>query len=142
MSFQCIFKLHKRTSFLQKVNLTTSPFSAELKIHMKLCVTEPDFLVNFFPKKMVKTRIFWIYRKIWSLIYVNLFYSESFYYLLYSYTNIIFQENLVPKILAKMLSANQVAEFLISYISRTKWWNSLMFCMLVQIYRDQKWIEK
>ena len=39
-------------------------------------------------------------------------YKESLYYLLYSCTNPIFVENLVPEIYAKMLLANEIAEFL------------------------------
>ena len=36
----------------------------------------------------------------------------------------------------------RLQDFLINYISRTKWWKSLIFCMLIQIYRKKKLIEK
>ena len=38
-------------------------------------------------------------------------YNDSLYYLLYSCTDPIFGRNVVPEILAKMLSANQIARF-------------------------------
>ena len=44
--------------------------------------------------------------------FLNLVYKESLYYLLYSCTNPIFGESLVPEIYAKMLLANQIAEVL------------------------------
>ena len=42
----------------------------------------------------------------------NLFHNKSLYYLLCSCTNSIFAKNLVPKIYAEILSANQIARFL------------------------------
>ena len=39
-------------------------------------------------------------------------YNKNLYYLLCSCTNPVFRKNLVPKIEAKMLSANQIAGFL------------------------------
>ena len=43
---------------------------------------------------------------------VNLVCKESLYYLLYSCTNLVRGENLVPEIWAKILSSNQIARFL------------------------------
>ena len=51
----------------------------------------------FCPKnKMSKARVFWILRKIWSLIF-TVFYIENFY-LLYSCTNPLFGKSLTPEI--------------------------------------------
>ena len=50
--------------------------------------------------------------KLSNQLFLNLVYKESLYYLLYSCTNPIFVENLVPEIYAKMLLANEIAEFL------------------------------
>ena len=50
--------------------------------------------------------------KIWSLIFTEFVYNEDLCYLLCSCTNPIFWKDLVPEILAKMLSASQIAGFL------------------------------
>ena len=43
---------------------------------------------------------------------MNLYYNENFYYLLCSCTNPIFGKDLVPEMLAKILSASQITGFL------------------------------
>ena len=45
------------------------------------------------------------------LFLLNLFYNEKLYYLLCSYTNLIFRKIFVPEIWVKMFSANKIAEF-------------------------------
>ena len=42
---------------------------------------------------------------------MNFFYNENLYHLLHSFKNRIFGKNIVPEIQAKMLSANQIAEY-------------------------------
>ena len=74
--------------------------------------------------------------------FLNLVQKESLYYLLYSCTNLILGKNLVPEIWAKMLSTNQIAVFFYWLLSRIKWWKSPIFCMLMQIHRNYKLIEK
>ena len=44
-----------------------------------------------------------------------------------------FWKNFVPEICAKMFSANQIAGFFIQPYLQTNQWNSLIFCMLIQI---------
>ena len=75
------------------------------------CVTESDFLKKIiFSKneemcqKWAKNRVFKIYWKIQLLIFLNLVYKESLYYLLYSCTNSISGKNLIP--------ANQITGYL------------------------------
>ena len=50
----------------------------ELENYMKLCMTEPEFLEKKFPPenwengpKQAKNMVFWIYWKIWSLIFTK-----------------------------------------------------------------------
>ena len=52
----------------------------------------------------------------------------------------IFGQIFVPKIWAKMFSANQIAGFF-NHICRRDQWNSLIFCMLIQIPIKQKSIK-
>ena len=54
-------------------------------------------------------------------------YNENLYYLLYSCTNPISGINLVPEIQVKILFANLIVGFLVNYISRTNYANSLKF---------------
>ena len=56
----------------------------------------------FFALKMVKMN---------HLLYINFFNDKSVYYLLCSCTNVMFMENLVPGIWAKMFLANKIAGF-------------------------------
>ena len=83
-------------------------FDMALEIHMKLCITRAEFSIKIFfalkigkmDQKWSKNRVFWIYWKIWSLI---------FYYLLCICTNSIVKKIFVPEIWAKIFSANQIA---------------------------------
>ena len=103
-----------------KVGLSVRPSVSAFSWNwiIRLCVTEPNFLEVFFPQKLGKIAqkwaknvllFFWVYRKNWLLIFSKLFYNESLYLLC---SRIIFWKNLPPDTLVKMLSANQVAEFL------------------------------
>ena len=85
-----------------------------LETHMKLCMTEPNFAGKFFlPKKWgkwakngPKTGFLEFIGKLSHLFFLNLVYKEILQYLLYSCTNPIHGEILVPEIWAKMLSTN------------------------------------
>ena len=92
-----------------------------LETHMNLCITVADFWKKnlLFSKwrKWTKNRVFWIYWKIGRYFFLNSDYNESL--------NPIFGKNLVPEIWIKVLLAN---------ISRPKWWNSLIFCKLIEKY--------
>ena len=57
----------------------------------------------------------------------------SLYYLLYSFLNPIFGKKLILEIWPKMLLAIRLQDFQINYISRRKWWKSLIFSMLIQM---------
>ena len=97
-----------------------------LETHMKLCVTESDFLEKkFLPKNLgkwtkngPKTGFFESTERFGHSFLLNLCYSENLYYLLCSCTNPIFGKIFVPEIWAKMFSANQTAGFF-NHISRT-----------------------
>ena len=101
-----------------------------LETNMKLCVTESDFLEEFFlPKDWEngpKTCFFLVNWKIWSFL-LNLFYNEHLYWLLCSCTNTIFGKIFVPEIWAKCSQPITLQNFLINYISRTNQWKSLIF---------------
>ena len=87
-----------------------------LETYMKLYLTEPDFYggggggggENVAPK-IGKTNQ--KCAKFGHYFLLNLFYNEILYYLLCSCTNPIFEKIFVSEILAKMLSANQIAGF-------------------------------
>ena len=51
---------------------------------------------------------FFVFTGKFNQLFLNFIYKESSYYLLYYYTNPILGKNLVPKIWAKMLLANQM----------------------------------
>ena len=84
-----------------------------LETYMKLCVTEPDILEkSFLPQKLgkwtkngPKTGFFKFIEKFAHQVLLNLL------CLLCSCANPIFGKIFVPEILAKMFSANQIAEF-------------------------------
>ena len=65
--------------------------------------------------------------------FLHLVYKERSYYLLYSCTNPILGEIQVSEIWVKMLSANQIAEFLNRLYLQNAKMRSLIFCMLRQI---------
>ena len=74
--------------------------------HVVLFMKKPVFLeiYIFAPKKMKMGQ---------KKVFLNLLENfEGFHHLLYFCVNPIFGKNQVPKILAKMRSANQLAEFL------------------------------
>ena len=117
-----------------------------LETHMKLgWQSWISWKEHFAPKigkmgqKWAKNRVFRIHWKIWSLIFTEVVLYENLYYSLCSCINPIFGKMLVPEIWAKMFSANQIAEFLNQTYLKTNQWNSLMFCMLVQIQKTKIW---
>ena len=87
-----------------------------LESHVKLCLTEPDFLGKIFlPPELGKwaqngseTGFFQFVGKFGHQLLLNLIYNENLYYFLCSCTNPIFEKILVPEIWAKMFSANQI----------------------------------
>ena len=72
------------------------------------------FLKNNFAHKMGKMgqKCIKFIGKFSHYFFLNLFYNESLYYLLYSGTDPIFGKNLVPEIWPKMLLASQITRFL------------------------------
>ena len=76
-------------------HLVSLNFAMVLKILIKLCVTELDFLEkHFLPQKLGNgPKIFFlILKKIWSLISLKLFYNENLFYFLSSFTYPIFEK--------------------------------------------------
>ena len=85
--------------------------------HLKLCITEPNFLEKLYAPKMGKKGFFFeIIGKFGHSFFLNLSYnlfcSETLSYYLCSCTNPILGKNLVPEIWTKMISANHIAGFL------------------------------
>ena len=112
---------------------------------MKLCVTESDFLEKIFsPSKLgkwAKNRVFWIYWKIWHYFLPNLLYNEYLFAVFLHKSHItgnFFSLRYSPKCSQPIRSQ----DFLINHISRTKQWNSLIFCMLIQLHINQKLIKE
>ena len=118
------------------VSLVFSKFWHGARSPYEVVHDRAGFSRNFFfaPKieKMGQKHGFLDLLKNWFLL--NLFYDENLYYLLCSCINHIFGKILVPEIWAKMFSANQIADFLINHISKTNQYNSLIFCILIQIH--------
>ena len=122
-SFRPSFLLFVRPSIHASVYPSVSPgvflelchwffliFGMVLESHVKLCVTEPIFRENCFCPKIGK----WFFQfigKFGNKFFLNLIYNKNLYYLLCSCTNPIFGKVFVPKIWAKMFSANQIAGF-------------------------------
>ena len=101
--------------FLRIGSLVFLNFGMLLKTRLKWCVTA-IFFRNFFFftskwAKGPKIGFFKIIEK-FGHFFLNLFYNESLYYLLCSCANPIFGKNLVLEIWVKILSTNQIAEFL------------------------------
>ena len=117
------------------------PFGMVLQTDMKLRVTESDFLEKDFclqnwenGLKMGQKQGFSNLLKNLVINFYYLFYNENLYYLLCSCTNPIFWKIFVFEIRDKMFSVNQIAGFYNQPISRTNQWNSLIFCVLIQIH--------
>ena len=116
-----------------------------LEYHVKLCVTEPDFPGKFSlsPKlgKWAKNffnllenlviNFYWI----WSImkIYIICCVPAQIPYL---------GKFFVLEIWPKCSQPIRLQDFLINHISRINWWNSLIFCLLIQIYINYKLIKK
>ena len=99
-------------------------------VRLYVCTSLCDVFLSggFFPNnvsKLVQSRGFWCYWKIWSLIFLHLVYNESLYYLPYSCINSISGKNLVPEISAEM-----------------KWWISVSLYLLIKIDKNLKLILK
>ena len=78
------------------------------------------------------TKLFRFSGKFSQYFFSDFFCNKSECCFLYSCTNPIFQENPVPEIYAKMLSANRIPGF---YISRTNWQNSSIFGTLYKFMK-------
>ena len=76
-------------------------------------------------------------------------YNENLYFLLCSWTNLILWKFFIPEIWvkngSKCFQPNRLQDFLINHISKTNQWNSLIFCMLIQLHKlnvDKKnWVD-
>ena len=68
-----------------------------------------------------------------------MFYNENFSYLLCFCVNPIFGKNFVPKVIAKMFSANQIAGFLNQPVFQNK--ETKQPNVLIQIHKNQKMIK-
>ena len=105
-----------------------------LETYMRLGVTEPGFLEKCFlspksgkwTKNGLRKGFFQFVKKFGINVYW--IFTENLYYLLCSWK--IF----VPEIGTKIFWANQIAEFFNQAYLQTNQWNSLIFCMLIQIY--------
>ena len=87
-----------------------------LEAHVVLCVTKPD-LKKKCPKNVengAKIVVFLdLLENLVIIFFLRfLFQNKNLFYFLYSCTNLILGKNLVAEIWGKMLSANQIAEFL------------------------------
>ena len=121
-----------------------------LEMHIKLCMTELDFLEkNFLPKKVGK----WVkngpkqgFLNILKNFVIN-------FYWICSIMNIYIiccapaQISCLGKFWflkygPKCSQPIRLQDFLIIHISRTNHWNSLAFCMLIQIYINETLIKK
>ena len=83
------------------VSLNFGMFGMVLETLIMLCMAEPGFLKNFCRKNWgnrSKIRFFEFRGKFGQWFSLNLFYNENLYYLLCSWINPIFGENLVPEI--------------------------------------------
>ena len=121
-----------------------------LETHMKLGMTQPDFLGKIFfasnwekgPKMVQKQGFFNLLENlvinfywIWSIMEIYIIccvpaqipYLEKFLFLRYG---------------PKCSQPIRLQDFLINHISRINWWNSLIFCLLIQIYINYKLIKK
>ena len=49
------------------------------------------------------------------------------------------RKTLFPRYRPKCSQPIRLQDFLINYFSRTNWWNSLVFCMLIQIHESWIW---
>ena len=109
-----------------------------LESHMKLFMAAGFSGKNFFClqnwENGPKTGFFQYIGKFCDLFWLHLFYNENWYYLLCSCTNPIFKKIFIPEIWAKCSQPIRLQDFLINHRSRTSQWNSLIFCMLIQIH--------
>ena len=120
-----------------------------LETHMKLCEIYLDFPENCiliaklgkWTKNRPKTRFFEFIKKFGNWFRLNLFYNENLYYLLCSYTNPIFGKKFFLRYGPKCYQPIRLREFLVNHISWAIYWNSLIFCMLIQVHINEKLIE-
>ena len=110
-----------------------------IETHMKLCETGPDSSETFFVPKIGKMNskwaktVFWI---CWENLVVNFYWVRSSVKICIICcvpAQISYSET------AKMCSVNQIAGFF-NCILRTNQWNSLIFCMLIQVPINYKLI--
>ena len=120
-----------------------------LETHMKLCEIYLDFPENCvliaklgkWTKNRPKTRFFEFIKNFGDWFRLNLFYNENLYYLLCSCTNPIFGKNVFLRYGPKCSQPIRLQEFLVNHISWVSYWNSLIFCMLIQIHINEKLIK-
>ena len=104
--------------FLGIFSLVFLNFGMLLETHLKLCVTELDFMEETFllpkmgkwNKNGQKTGIFEYIEKC-HYVLLNFNYNENLYYLLCSCTNPIFTKIFVSEVKAKMFSTSPIAGF-------------------------------
>ena len=121
-----------------------------LEIHMKLCVTEPDFpdkifffqILRKWAKKWAQNRVFF---KILKHFVIN-FHWICYLMKLYIICCVFAQIPCLGKFWFLRYRPNcsqpiRLQDFLISYISRTNQWNCLILCMWIQIHMNEKFIK-
>ena len=118
-------------------------FGMVLESHVKLCVTEPDFLGKcFFPSKIGKMDLKWANNRVFFNLLENL--VINFYWIwsimkIYIICCVPAQIPYLGKFLflrygPKCSQPIRLQDFLINHISRTNQWNSLIFYMLTQLH--------
>ena len=124
--------------FLELYHYFFLNFSMRLQTHMKLCMTEPDFPEKIFLSQkflnMLKSFVINFYWICWVMkIYIiccvpaQIPYLGKLWFLRYG---------------PKCFQTIRLQDFLINHISRTNRWNSLIFCMLIQIHISSRLIKK
>ena len=99
---------------------------------MKLCVAEPDFLEK--QSFLYSIRVFWFF--------LTLFFNGNWYDLFCSCANPGFGENSVSDIWAELPQPIWLQFFKINCISRTNWWNCLIFWSRYKFMKIICWLKR
>ena len=104
--------------------------------------------INLFAPKIEKMGPKWSKNRISPFIgkcghsfLLNLIYNENLYNLLCSCKITYLEKKFFLRYGPKCSQPISLQDFLINHISRTNQWNSLIFCVLAQIYINQKFIK-
>ena len=124
-------RIYKKLSILHQLyHQFFLNFDMVLETNIKLCVKERDFPEETFllPKLRKWTKnSFWIYWK-------NLFYNENYIICCVPAHIPYLGKFLFLRYGPKWYQPIRLLDFLINHIFRSNPWNSLIFCMLIQIY--------